>query len=64
MGFGFVPLGLALILAAFPPRLDRMGEGREVLGERKAAICLWVSGSGFLEGQLKSDRCLGIYFQG
>lgn len=41
-----------------------MGEGQEVLGERKAAICLWVPGSGFLEGQLKSDRCLGIYFRG
>lgn len=23
-----------------------------------------MSGSGFLEGQLKSDRCLGIYFRG
>lgn len=64
VGFRFAPEGLALILAAFSPRLDGMGEGQEVLGERKAAVCLWVSGSGFLEGPLKSDRCLGIYFRG
>lgn len=39
------------------PRQGRVGEGQEVLGERKAAICPGLSGSGFLEGQLKSDRC-------
>lgn len=60
MGLRGVPVELAIILAALSPRPDPMGEGQEVLGERKAAICLHMSGSGFLEGQLRSDRCLVI----
>lgn len=44
---GFVLVELAIILSALSPKLERAGEGREVLGERKAAICLRLSGSGF-----------------
>lgn len=57
-------VGLVIILVVFFPRLNRMGGGAGGSWREKAAICLWVSGSGFLEGQLKSDRCLGIYFRG
>lgn len=47
---GFVPVELAIILSAFPPiSWIEWGEGQEVLGERKAAICLWLSGLGSLK---------------
>ena len=43
-----------------------MGEGQEVLRREKKKL-LFAFGcleSSFLEGQLKSDRCLDIYFKG
>ena len=57
-------VGLVIILVVFFPRLNSIGGGAGGSWREKAAICLWVPGSGFLEGQLKSDRCLGIYFRG
>lgn len=64
VGFGFVSVGLTVLFGSpFIPRLDRVAGGAQGSWSEKGSNSLWVSGSGFLEGQVKSDRCLRIHFQ-
>lgn len=69
VGFRNIFVGLAINLAVLSQRLGRAGEGQEVLrgrerGKKKLQFAFGCLESSFLEGQLKSDRCLDIYFKG
>lgn len=61
--------GWPLFWQLFPKGWLRWGRGRRVSGERerekkKLQFAFGRLESSFLEGQLKSDRCLDIYFKG
>lgn len=66
VGFRNIFVGLAINLAVLSQRLGRVGEGQEVLRreKKKLQFAFGCLESSFLEGQLKSDRCLDIYFKG